>query len=344
MDRKDQPIEESLLDWHLDRLDDRDRAWLDAELQRDAALRKKSDRVREILQPLDHWRAAPEPGTLVEKVLAYVEGRTQVRAAVAAVPTEAGRTWRLPNVSLRELVAIAACITLLIFVFVPGVSAMRDRSRRVVCAQNLGSIFRGVSAYQEAFASALPFAGSSPGSSWLPSGARNRPYASNSRHIYLLVRSRFGPTPRDFICPSDANGRCMQADDLSARADFACSANLSYASLNLAGSLPNYRPAMPIAYVSDVNPLFVGARFNAGVDPDTANSPTHRGMGQTVLTLDGNASWMTRPVYGRRKDNLWMIGNIRRYTGIEAPTRGDDVQLVPGFPATDPDVCETLRR
>ncbi len=136
----------------------------------------------------------------------------------------------------------------------------------------------------------------------------------------------------------------MKTDDLSAHADFACSANMSYASLNLAGSIPNCRPGTPIAYVSDVNPLFVGARFNASVDPDTTNSPTHRGKGQTVLTIDGNVRWATRPVYGIKKDNLWMIGNIRRYTGIEAPTRGDDVQLVPGFPATDPDVYETLRR
>ena len=99
---------------------------------------------------------------------------------------------------------------------------------------------------------------------------------------------------------------------------------------------------MAIAYVSDVNPLFVGARFNASIDPDRTNSPAHRGKGQTVLTLDGSARWITRPVYGPKQDNLWLIGNIRSYKGTEVPA-GDDVQLVPGYPATDPVINRTLR-
>ena len=124
--------------------------------------------------------------------------------------------------------------------------------------------------------------------------------------------------------------------------DFPAACNISYATLNLAGPTPNLRPTMPVAYISDANPLFIGARFNPAIDADRANSPAHRGKGQTVLTLDGSTKWMTKPQYGPKRDNLWLIGGIRRYTGIETPT-GDDVQLVPGYPATDPAVSRTLR-
>ena len=67
--------------------------------------------------------------------------------------------------------------------------------------------------------------------------------------------------------------------------------------------------------------------------PDTTNSTAHGGRGQTVLTLDGSARWITSPIYGPERDNLWLAGDIRHYTGCETPTRDDDAQLIPGYPA-----------
>lgn len=135
----------------------------------------------------------------------------------------------------------------------------------------------------------------------------------------------------------------MRVADPTTCDDFAGACNVSYASLNLAGTKPNLMPTTRIAYISDANPLFVGARFNASV-PYNANSPAHRGRGQNVLTLDGSSRWMKKPIYGPKHDNLWLIGNIRRYIGIEAPVSDDDVQLVPGYPVTDPAVSRTLQR
>ncbi|UCC29416.1 MAG: hypothetical protein JSU86_14585 [Phycisphaerales bacterium] len=336
-------VEETLLDWHLNRLDDEQRSWVEAELLRDSELRAKSDRLGQILQPLDHWRGAPAQLNLEDKVLAHVERSGQANRASPVLPMDGGGRGLFPFASLRDLLAVAACILLLIGVFVPGVSELRNRSQRAMCASNLGSISRGVSSYQQTFAGSLPFAGRPKGAYWLPAGARGKPYASNSRHAYLLVKFNYGPTPDDFICPGAKTGRPMRVDDLRAYDDFDSACNVSYAMLNLAGPAPNLRPVMPIVYLGDTNPLFVGARFNPSVDPDKTNSPAHRGRGQTVLTLDGSAKWVTKPVYGRQRDNLWLIGNIREYTGVEALTRDDDVQLVPGYPATDPLVCGKLR-
>lgn len=336
--------EEALLDLHLERLDEEHRAWIEAELQRDASLRAKSDRLGRILQPLDHWRVSSGAANLADKVLDHVERSAGGREVypVSSGEAEPRRVW-FPGISMREMIAAAACILLLLMVLVPGVSQMRERSRRALCASNLGSIFQGVQAYQASFAGSLPFAGNLAGSSWLPHEGDRNSYASNSRHLYLLVRYDFGPRPGDFICPSDRRATPMATEQLAGRDDFSVACNLSYASLNLGGSSPNLHPTKPIAYLSDANPLFVNARFNPSLDPDRANSPAHGGKGQTVLMLDGSSRWMTRPVYGPQKDNLWVIRNVRDYNGTEAPTDEDDVQLVPGYPVTDPLVRQVLR-
>lgn len=332
-------IDDSLLDWHLDRLSDDDRAWLERELQKDVELRARSERLGEVLQPLDHWRTKPAQPNFADQVLARIQRARQVDVAAqpSAIP-ESGPPRRFSLLSLREVVAVAACILLLVGVFVPGMAELRYRSRRAACAGNLASIFRGTSAYQESFEGSLPFAGGLRNASWLPGGAKGRPYASNSRHVYLLVKWDYGPTPSDFICQASETCKPMTVEDRAAYDDFARACNISYASLNLAGPKPNVRPTMPVAYIGDTNPLFVGARFNASLDPDKANSPAHRSRGQNVLTLDGRADWMRRPIYGPNRDNIWLIGNIRQYTGIEVPVRYDDVQLVPGYPSTDPAV------
>ncbi len=334
MNRDDRNIEETLLDWHLERLDDDARAWVEQELRRDAQLRAQSDRIGTVLQPLDHWHASAAPPNLADKVMAYIDKADSVGAEPLMFPTEAAPVGRRFPFALREVVAAAACILLLIGVFVPGAAELRERSRRAMCAGNLSSIFRGVSAYRQAFAGALPFAGNLPGSSWLPGGATDGPFQSNSRHTYLLVKLNYVPTADQFACgssPSRARPTDWESSD-----DFPSSRAIRYASMNLAGARPNLRPAGTFAYISDANPLFVNARFDSGIDPYKTNSPSHSGRGQNVLTLDGSATWMPKPVYGPKHDNLWLIGDVRQYRGTELPQSGD-VQLVPGFAARELD-------
>lgn len=342
MERAKRNIEESLLDWHLDRLGDEDRAWIEEELRRDNQLRARSDRLGKVLQPLDAWRVAHAPPQLADNVLAHLERSKRAGDGPQPLPADDAGRWRFPLPRLRNLVAVAACIVFLLGVSVFGLSELRDRSQRTLCRTHLASIFGGITTYQQDFAGSLPFAGFRPGARWLPTAAPGRSYASNSRHIYLLVKGSYGPLPKDFICAAVRAQRPMQVKDCSTYDDFAATCNISYASLNLAGPKPNLRPEARLAYVGDANPLFVNARFNASVDPDKANSPAHRRRGQNVLTLDGSARWMVRPVYGPSRDNLWLIGNIRQYKGTEAPVRDDDVQLVPGYPATDPEVSRRL--
>lgn len=336
MNRDDRNIEETLLDWHLERLDEDARTWVEQELQRDVRLRAKSDQISKVLQPLDHWRVSAAPSDLADKVMACIEKADSVSAAPLMFPTEAAPVGRRFPFALREVVAAAACILLLIGVFVPGAAELRERSRRALCAGNLSSIFRGVSAYRQAFSSALPFAGNLPGSSWLPGGAADGPFLSNSRHAYLLVKLNYVSTPDQFDCGSSESESHARSADWENNDDFQSSRGVRFATMNLAGMRPDLRPKGAIAYISDANPLFVNARFDSGIDPYKTNSPSHSGRGQNVLTLDGSVMWMPKPVYGPKQDNLWLIGDVRQYTGTELPQPGD-VQLVPGFAARELD-------
>jgi hypothetical protein len=232
---------------------------------------------------------------------------------------------------MREMIAVAACLVLLVGVAVPGMASVRDRAQRAMCATNLATIFQGASSYQQASNDSLPYAGALVRASWLPGADSAAPYVSNSRHPYLLLKLKYGPKPADFLCPARCDSR-PPADDVASRDDFADAGRISYDSLNLAGTSPNVRPPRALAYMSDANPLFVNARFNEAVDPSKTNSPAHRGRGQTVLKLDGNVQFVRTPVYAA-DDNLWTIRNVRSYRGTEAPTNPDDAFLVPGFPA-----------
>jgi len=322
--------EELLLDWNLERLTIEERAKLEEDLHEDSDLRETNLRLCKILSPLDQWTISPAPINLSEKILKksnLQKTLPYVTPTPAAPPIETrGRFF-----SMRDFVAAAACILLLVGVFIPGLSTIRDRSRQAACADNLGAIYRGTSTYQQEYIDSLPYAGHIPGASWLPGTNRSIPYASNSRHTYLLVKYDYVET-KDFICPCDQNAGPMKVGDVDSYNDFISARNMSYDTINMAGVKPNLRPSKPVAYISDVNPLFVGARFNESVVPETTNSPTHRGRGQTVLLLNGTTQWLTTPYYGKQKDNLWLISNIRYYKGTESPIREDDVQLIPGSP------------
>ncbi len=330
MERGNKNPEELLLDWHLDRLEEDDRSWIEGELHRSEELREKSDRLGKILRPLDYWTIPEAPPNLADKVLQHVEHAESGDTFSMTPACEQSGRGGLFSISLRELLAVAACLVLMMGLLFPGLSVIRSRSQRTMCASNLGSIYEGTRLYQSAFGGSLPFAGGAKRTSWLPTGPKDRPYASNSRHLYLLIRLDYGLRPEQFVCPACKNGEPMTVADPAAYDDFARAQHISYDSLNLAGETPNLRPKPSLAYMSDANPLFTDGRFVGSPDPDAANSPAHNHGGQSILTLDGSVIWSTSPVYGPSRDNLWTVQGIRRYTGIETQTSEDDAFLIPG--------------
>ena len=321
--------EDLLLDLHLGNLEEPQRSWIEAELNRDLELRVQSDRLRSMLRPLDFAASPAAPAGLADRILEAAQ------RVAAAAPTARRRSWgRMstgigPFVFRRDFLAAAASIALLASVAWPSFAAVRNQARQATCMNNLGSIFQGVRIYQATFGDSLPYAGAAPGAAWLGDcGAA--PVASNSRHLYLVARLNYVPDPAQFVCPSMPGGAAMAPEQLAPYGDFASGRNISYDALNLAGNNPNLRPNRNIAYLGDANPLFVGGKFHPGVDPHTTNSPAHHGRGQAVLLLDGSVNKLTSPVVDR--DNVWMAGDIRDYKGTETPADERDSFLVPGCP------------
>ncbi len=340
-------VEKLLIDLHLDQIADADRKEIEAMLDSDPELGRLSDAVGRSLRPLDYWTVPAMPENLIEKTLSRIQRGAAPSEAIPPDPADRSPTHPFGRLRfpVKELLAVVASIALLAGIFVPSLSELRDRSKKSRCATNLGSIFQGSKLYQASFAGALPYAGAQGETTWLPAAGRSdRPYASNSRHIFLLAKYNFGPSPERFVCPSAPNGAPMPVAELATQRDFARMKNISYDSLNLAGGKPNLRPTTSLAYAGDRNPLFRSGRFDASVDPNQANSRAHRSSGQSVLALDGSVQWITSPFFGKTRDNIWLAGNIRRYDGTERPTDPRDAQLVPGYPASDPSVQRMLAR
>lgn len=324
-----EPIDpvDQLLEWHLNLMDGESSAQFETQLRENSQLQKKSELLGRVLSPLDHWSVVPAPSNLAENVLDAVS-----RSGRAERQPASGRpNFSFPFFRIRDFVAAAACVGLLMGVFVPAASALRGRSQRILCSGNMHTIAQGLNQYQASFAGALPFAGVAPDSTWLP-GEDPTCFSSNSRHVFLLIKNGFVNKPNAFLCPSKKNAAPMNVAGLQGCDDFGDENNISYDSHNLAGTNPNLRPTTSLAYLADPNPLFIGARFNREVDPQQANSPAHGGCGQTVLFLDGRAEYVRTPILGANKDNMWTIEGVRQYTGRETPTRPYDSFLVPGIP------------
>ena len=84
MGSKPKNHEDLLLDWHLNRLDDEQRLWVAAELDRDETFRAKSERLQRVLEPLDDWRVAPGSAHLADSVLAAIENTKEVAPVMAS--------------------------------------------------------------------------------------------------------------------------------------------------------------------------------------------------------------------------------------------------------------------
>lgn len=321
-----------LLDEQFDELSPVDRALLRDAVDRDANLAAKAGRLQEVLEPLDSWSTPPPPEGLVGKILDRIvahEAAAPVVPAPAPMPGENRAFPFRPPASLKELLALAAIITLFFALFVPGISSVRDRSRRIACATNLGQIGRALGGYATANGNALPFVQTTAGGSWLPASKAGLPYSPNSPSRFLLLRLGYVSQARAYICPSHSDALYLKIVNPQALNDFPDPRNCSYDSLNMAGATPAYTKLCNLPYMADANPLFAGGKFNR-IDPAVANSRNHRrARGQNVLCFNGAVTWFETPNCGRNQDNIWQAGTVKVYQGTETQTRDDDTFLTP---------------
>lgn len=250
----------------------------------------------------------------------------------AALERRPERVLRLGN--LRDVVAVAAMIVLAVGLGMPSLMHMRERQQRLGCSWNLAQLGRGVQQYASTFNASLPFAGwSRATNSWAPSLDPQIATVPNRRHMYPLLRQAFVIDPRLFICPGQ-RGVPMPVDAIQGHDDFLEGRNVSYAYQNMSGARPSTDGHAGLAILADENPLFDEglplldpARLR-WADPAAANSRSHGGAGQNVLTLDGRVRWTTTPLAGVDGDNIWMLIGVTDYTGHEGPLAATDSHLL----------------
>jgi len=321
--------------------------WLDpksAEAARAAVgsspeLRAQSANLEHLLNELEAYEAPAPAADLAERVLARIEESETlipfpISEAASAIPSGNEREFSgHPVLSLRELITIAACITLFVGIFVPGYYRAQAISKRTVCQENQRQIYAGFKAYAEATANGgfLPYAGAVPGGTWLRVRYPGVVRASNTRHAYLAVKEGYVPA-RVFVCPGFDRAIPMVMENYRKAIDFAEPANCTYSfqNQNIPDPLPLSKLSPGLVILADPNPYFSGDAVH-NLDPsEPSNSYCHDvNAGQNVVYVDGHTNWATKPTVGVNADNIYLAGTLRHYTGTEVPLYPTDSFLVP---------------
>jgi len=333
-----EPIESFLLDWHLDRLDPDQARRVEEALAASPELKAQSDALAEVLSLLDEVPVPEPPTDLAESVLARVEAQTKVlpfKEPSSALPSGTSHDLSAsPALSLRELIAIAACITLIVGILVPGYFKAQNIASRTLCRNNQRMIWQGMANYMEDNDGYLAYSGYVPGGSFLPTRATNVRRVSNTKPVFKLLRYGYLPKndARVFLCPSSKNARPMLAEDYGKFTDFVEPANVSFSFMymNLPKARHKGRIHLRMVLVGDRNPLFDPSAVGHSLSPYAqGNSLSHKISGQNVMYISGQGGWVDTPRVGVDRDDIYRAGELAHYQGTENPTTETDTWLVP---------------
>lgn len=321
---------EAMIDESVDRLHDENRRRLHAAIDSSAALRDEWTSIQETSRALSAWRVPEPPSDLATRVMARIAEHEEstiipFERAVAAADHRGGGPW----LSVKEIVAVAASLALIVGIIVPGNKYARDHMQRTACMSNMQSIMAGLGGYQAMYDGAMPFAGPTPeGAHWrrdVPSGVRQ---ASNTKHFYLLVSGNF-VAPSVFVCPARPDAIAMASQHPDRFRDFPQAANCSYSTQNQIGPRPTIANVPGMAVLADTNPLFDPLVRKLAPSYPTNSFSHAEGAGQNVLFRDGSARWEKKPTVGVGGDHIYKAGDRTRYTGTETPVAATDSFLIP---------------
>lgn len=336
---RDEPqFEPQLLDLHLGRLSDAER---DVVLQRvasDPQAARDHEALSGIFAALQSIQSVPAPSAdLGARIAAKISAAPRLRVVprTSASREGEGNLSLVRRVfSIRDVIASAAMVVLIVGVGVPSLMQVRERSQRMACSSQLARLGQGFAMYGSTFGDSLPFTGWSSQATWAPSNDPSLITQPNRRHLYPLVRIG-AVNPQSFICPSTSDV-AMSHTQVTQFDDFPDSRNESFAYQNMAGVRPNMRGNADLPVVADDNPLFdngrclltdISTRLGLQKAGDQ-NSRAHGGHGQNILTIGGRVKWTDTPKTGVNEDNIWTLQGEDKYTGREGPQSATDSHLL----------------
>jgi prepilin-type processing-associated H-X9-DG protein len=254
-----------------------------------------------------------------------------------------GRVFRRAFTMMETLV-LTGIFIILLSIFIPYLSSLREASRRAACADNLRQIRDALQNYAHDNNSDFPrvvYDPSVAGYTAFTGPDSPNPFAKNSQvkpndvtaSLWLLIRAGQLTSPRVFICPSsndqhdyliDAKGQPVKPTQ---RSNFRDPSNLSYSYACPFSSAPGFvmndtKPS-DFALLADKNPGFAASQISQGSSPEDmakANSLNHAGAGENVLFADGSVAFVRNPYCGVGRgpnqygDNIYTARSLKPTT------------------------------
>ncbi len=240
--------------------------------------------------------------------------------------------------TLVELLVVVGILAILVAIFLPYLSKVRELEKRARCAENLRAIMQGLRNYANAnnhiYPSVAYDAEHNPnGYTAFTRADSPDPFAKGTTvspndvtaSLWLLVRGGLEPASK-FVCPSSSQsvdpmrtaGSRVSADH---RSNFTSGAYLSYSYASPFSSAAGYKmnDTQPgdFALLADKNPG-IGGKLDDVVSPTydappfelaKANSNNHQKAGQNVLYADGHVAFQPTCYcgvgQGARRDNIY---------------------------------------
>jgi prepilin-type processing-associated H-X9-DG protein len=219
-----------------------------------------------------------------------------------------------------ELLALLGVAGILLAIFVPYLSAVRESDRRLRCQDNLRRLRDALQTYAGENRNNYPrtlydprinrdgytaFTGADAGNPFSVAVGPSDVTAS----LWLLVRGRQITDLSVFVCPSTRDWPDRSAGAVS-RSNFHSPANLSYSYASPFSGFSEYHLnsdwlGASCALMADKNPGVSAASVAHDADPlelAKANSPNHGRAGQNVLYADGSVSFQMTPYCGAGRD------------------------------------------
>jgi type II secretory pathway pseudopilin PulG len=317
-----------LIDYLLGRASPEQAHRVEARLQSDDAFRRRKDAVANTFAAIRLLPQAAPPAGLVSRTVALVAQARKTEQSVAR--RETARPWAVSTFTLKEALAVAASILLLVSVLIPSLRQARIKAMQGQCASNLGQMGTAISAYASENNNLLP-AAMDHKEQWLANGTQ--PVVSNSAALFKLVSANLASV-WVFQCPAMGKESVLVQPGMT---DFPNSKAIAYSyqhSITPEGQIrrdrftPSEQESMVIA--GDQSPIFADGQFH----PDRVTASTsenHGSAGQNVLYLAGYTRFATQPNIGVQGDNIFRSGSLVEYSGNETPSTRVDSFLLPAY-------------
>jgi hypothetical protein len=299
-------MNENLIGYLLDALDENERHRVEGQLRDDPAAQRRLEQLRASLEPLASDRDAIEPpeGLWVRTLARVAEYRCRTVTlpslpAAGRMPAAPRNWWRRTDVMVAA--SILFCIALLI---PPGLSYVQYRHNIVACQNNLQNFYTSLKHYSDHHDGAFP------------NVAVAAPRDVAGVFIPILNEDRLLDNQVSVICPAMGNVQAplplslRQIADLRPEDFEVCARGLAGCygySLGYVDELGHHGLRLDMRQGNNAFLPIMADCPPADVDQgNPGNSLNHAGRGQNVLYIDGHTAFCNSRTVGVGRDDIYL--------------------------------------